>query len=71
MGVKMNYLFPERFQELLDNSLLKEDKLLEASLDIPFALKFANALHKEGIKVNKEVTIEGMVEQLCQLHVKS
>lgn len=48
--------------------LLQEDKLVKASLDIPFALKVSNALMKAGVKVDKNITIEGMVEQLCQLH---
>ena len=29
MGVKMKYLFPERFQELLDNSSITYDELIK------------------------------------------
>lgn len=29
MGVKMNYLFPERFQELLDNSSITYEELIK------------------------------------------
>lgn len=48
--------------------LSQENKLLKASLDIPFALKLAKELEKAGVKVQKDITIEGVVEQLCQLH---
>lgn len=51
--------------------LKKEKELVKASLDIPFALKLANALQKEGISVKKEITMEGVVEELCQLHSKN
>lgn len=49
----------------------KEKDLLEANLDIPFALKLIKQLKSDGIKVKKDITIEGVVKQLCQLHSKS
>jgi len=51
--------------------LMQEDKLIKASLDIPFALKLTNALSKAGVKVEKDITMEGMVEKLCQLRSKN
>lgn len=51
--------------------LMQEDKLIKASLDIPFVLKLTNALSKVGVKVEKDITMEGMVEKLCQLRSKN
>lgn len=50
--------------------LVKEKELTSIQLDIPFGVKMANALIKEGIKVDKRITMEGMVEQLWQLNSK-
>ena len=51
--------------------LMQEDKLIKASLDIPFALKLTNALSKAGVKLEKDITMEGMVDKLCQLRSKN
>lgn len=51
--------------------LVKEKELLASNLDIPFALKLANELKDAGIEIKKEITIEGIVKQLCQLHSKN
>lgn len=36
-------------------------------LDVPFALKFSDLLRKEGMEIERECTLEGVVQQLCQL----
>lgn len=48
--------------------LLKEDELIASKLDIPFALKLQKELGNAGIEVKKQITIEGIVDELCQLH---
>ena len=35
-------------------------------LELPFALRMQEALEKEGVKLPKEITMEGLVEQLCR-----
>ncbi len=44
------------------------DKLKHMKLDIPFSLKLANELAKQGVKTEKCITLEGMVDELCRLH---
>ena len=53
-----------------EECLLKEKELTSIQLDIPFGVKMANALRKEGIKVDQKITMEGMVEQLWRLNSK-
>lgn len=48
--------------------LLNEDELVASKLDIPFALKLQKELGNAGIEVKKQITIEGIVDELCQLH---
>lgn len=48
--------------------LLKEEELVASKLDIPFALKLQKELGNAGIEVKKQITIEGIVDELCQLH---
>lgn len=48
--------------------LLNEDELIDSKLDIPFALKLQKELKNAGIEVEKQITIEGIVDELCQLH---
>lgn len=48
--------------------LLNEDELIDSKLDIPFALKLQKELKNAGIDVEKQITIEGIVDELCQLH---
>ncbi|WP_305152216.1 energy-coupling factor transporter ATPase [uncultured Dubosiella sp.] len=45
----------------------QEQRLKEMKLDIPFALKFSNALKQEGILKEGICTLEGVVDKLCQL----
>lgn len=45
----------------------EEKKLKEIQLDIPFSLKLRNALKEKGVEVDRQITMEGMVDELCQL----
>ncbi len=53
-----------------DEILLKEKELVKLQLDIPFALKFTNALKKENIDIKSCTTLERVVEEVCQLRLK-
>lgn len=53
-----------------DEVFQQEKKLKEIQLDIPFSLKLRNVLNKHGLKTGFHITMEGMVEELCQLHSK-
>ena len=48
--------------------LTKEKALVDSKLDVPFAMKLCKELKKEGIAIKKQITIEGVVDALCQLH---
>ena len=48
----------------------QEKKLKEMKLDIPFSLKIADELKKRGVTVDRCITIEGMVNDLCRLRSK-
>ena len=39
-------------------------------LELPFALRMQEALEKEGVKLSKEITMEGLVEELCRYDSK-
>lgn len=43
-----------------------EQKLRQMKLDVPFSLKFARELVKAGVKTDKHITMEGLVEELCR-----
>ena len=43
-----------------------ERKLKEIQLDVPFALKFQNALKRKGVKTGAHITMEGLVKELCR-----
>lgn len=47
--------------------LLHEKQLIDLKLDIPFSLKVINELKKQGIELKKSITLEGLVDELCQL----
>ena len=49
--------------------LLKEKELIKMQLDIPFTLKLKNELSKQGVKVETNLKMEGMVDALCQLNL--
>lgn len=48
--------------------LKEEQKLIDLRLDIPFAMKFAKELKKQGIELSTCITMEGLVEELCRLY---
>ena len=48
----------------------QENKLKEMKLDIPFSLKLADELKKRGVTVDRCITMEGMVNELCRLRSK-
>ena len=43
-----------------------EEKLKEIQLDIPFAIRLEKALNKRGVKTERALTIEGLVNSLCR-----
>lgn len=47
--------------------LLHEQELIDMKLDIPFSLKVVNELRKQGVDVHHTITLEGLVDELCQL----
>lgn len=47
--------------------LCHEKELLGLKLDIPFSLKIANEFEKQGVKLEKKITLEGLVNEICQL----
>ena len=57
-------------QGLPDDILLNEEQLIALQLDIPFALKFTNALKKAHIEIAPCTTLERAVEEVCQLRSK-
>ena len=50
--------------------LLREKELVSMNLDVPFGYKLSKALQKQGIKIGTHITIEGVVNELCQLNSK-
>ena len=48
----------------------QEKKLKEMKMDIPFSLKLADELKKRGVTVDRCITMEGMVNELCRLRSK-
>ena len=47
-----------------------EEKLKEIQLDVPFTFKLTRALKKHGVNIDNHLTIEGVVNELCQLRSK-
>lgn len=50
--------------------LANEKQLVELELDIPFALKVSQELKNKGVNVTRQMHIEKLVDELCQLHSK-
>lgn len=50
-----------------EHILLREEELIALQLDIPFALKFTNALKKCHINIAACTTMEKVVDEVCQL----
>ncbi|MBP3398552.1 MAG: ATP-binding cassette domain-containing protein [Erysipelotrichaceae bacterium] len=49
--------------------MLREKELMKSNLDLPFSLKMMKELEKNKIRLSKSVTIEGLVDELCQLNL--
>ncbi|HEY4538341.1 MAG TPA: energy-coupling factor transporter ATPase [Erysipelothrix sp.] len=58
------------YQGKPENILDKENRMKRVSLDVPFSVKFYNALKKKGISLSNPFDVEGMVEELWQLNSK-
>lgn len=50
--------------------LRREKELIELHLDIPFALKFTKALEKYNVHIKPCITLEKVVDEICQLRSK-
>ena len=48
--------------------MMREKELLMSNLDLPFSLKIIKELEKNKIRLNTSVTLEGLVDELCQLN---
>ena len=44
------------------------EALRKIKLDVPFSLKMQQKLAKRGVQVGKDITMEGLVRELCQSH---
>ncbi|MFI3283485.1 MAG: energy-coupling factor transporter ATPase [Erysipelotrichaceae bacterium] len=47
-----------------------EKKMIDLNLDIPFSMRLYNQLEKQGITLDVNNDLEGMVDALCQLSLK-
>lgn len=54
-----------------DEILLRDKELIRLHLDIPFSIKLQQQLKKNGLTMKPEITIEGLVNQLCQFDLKN
>ena len=54
-------------QGLPKEVLVKSKELIDLSLDVPFAIKIQELFEKENINLDKDITMEGLVDNLCQL----
>lgn len=50
--------------------LKEEETLINLRLDIPFSMKFLKELKLNGIPLDQCITMEGLVDEICQLHSK-
>ena len=48
-----------------------EDRLRKMDLDIPFSMKMEDALLKHGIRLQRNISMEGMVDELCRYRSKA
>ena len=51
-----------------DEIFAHEKKLSEIQLDIPFSMKLEKKLAERGIKLERYITMDGLLEKLCRLH---
>lgn len=50
--------------------LKRTQELIALKLDVPFSMKLSSALNEAGLKVDPEINIERLVENLCQYNLK-
>lgn len=50
-----------------EDILKREKELIDLKLDTSYALKFVHALKDEGVKIDEVITMERLVDELCQL----
>lgn len=60
-----------RWKGTPDEILLRDKELIRLHLDIPFSIKLQQQLKKNGLTMKPEITIEGLVNQLCQFDLKN
>ena len=47
--------------------LVLKDKLIDLSLDVPFAIKIQQLLKEKNIHIKENIKMEGLVKEICQL----
>lgn len=47
----------------------QSERLKNMHLELPFALQLSEQLKKHGVSTGDEITMEGVVEALCRLHL--
>lgn len=50
--------------------LINDKQLVEIKLDVPFSVKLSLALANKGIKIDKQLSLEKVVDEICQLNLK-
>ncbi|MCI5774627.1 MAG: energy-coupling factor transporter ATPase [Erysipelotrichaceae bacterium] len=53
-----------------EDILLNDQKLIDIKLDVPFGVKLSLALAKQGVKIDKQLSLEKVVDEICQLNLK-
>ena len=51
-----------------DQIFAQEKTLQKIQLDIPFSMKLEKKLAEKGLKLERYITMEGLLEELCRLH---
>ncbi len=44
------------------------DRLKSINIALPFAMQFEEEMRRAGVRMNRTITMEGLVEELCRLH---
>lgn len=60
-----------KMEGIPEEILLRDKELIQLHLDIPFSIKLQQQLKKNGLTIKPEITIEGLVNQLCQFDLKN
>ncbi len=50
--------------------LINDKQLVDIKLDVPFSVKLSLALTAKGIKIDKQLSLEKVVDEICQLNLK-